>query len=88
MSEPAPIEVKWTWRRYVTIGVLVVCLGLVGAIVWRTTDPTALRWIASGLIAFAALAHAIYLTGPTATDLAKILGAIRGAPPSPPAPPV
>jgi hypothetical protein len=72
-----PIEVKWLWRRVVTIGVLLAGFGLVGAIIWRVTDPGALKWIALGLLVVIALAHTIYLTGATVTDWARVVAAAR-----------
>lgn len=76
-DEHVPIEVKWFWRRVVTIGVLLIAFALLGAIIWRLTEPTALKWIALGLLAVVALAHTIYLTGATVTDWARVVAAAR-----------
>jgi hypothetical protein len=72
-----PIEVKWLWRRVVTIGVLLMAFGLVAAIIWRLSDPVALKWVALGLLVVIALAHTIYLTGATVTDWARVVAAAR-----------
>lgn len=76
MSHP-PVEVRWLWRRIVTIGVLLMVFALVGAIIWRTDDGPALKWIGLGLVCFGALAHTVYLTGATVTDWAKLVSAAR-----------
>lgn len=71
-------EVRWLWRRLVTVSVLIACLAIVAAIVWRLTDPTALKWIALASQGLAGLALTLYVTGATATDLSKIFAALRG----------
>lgn len=72
-----PIEVKWLWRRIVTIGVILASLALVAFIIWRLTEPSALKWIALSLVGLIALAHTIYLTGATVTDWARVVAAAR-----------
>jgi hypothetical protein len=76
-AEHGPIEVKWFWRRVVTIGVLLIGFALLGVIIWRLTDPQALKWIALGLLVLLAIAHTIYLTGATVTDWARVVAAAR-----------
>lgn len=72
-----PVETSWKWRRWVTIGVLIVSQAMVGVIIWRLVDATALKWIGLGLISFGMLAHTVYLTGATVTDWAKLVAAAR-----------
>ena len=71
------VEIKWFWRRVLTFGLIVVCLGLLTTIVCRLTNPDALKWIALGLIGVISLAHVIYLTGSTSTDVARLIAAAR-----------
>lgn len=73
----APVEVKWTWRRFTTIGVLVWALGLVSLIVWKTDNPDTLKWIGLALIGLCVFAHAVYLVGATRVDLAKLAESLR-----------
>lgn len=69
------VEVKWFWRRVLTFAVMAVCMGFVGWIIWRTSDPVTLKWLGLALIGFALIAHLTYLTGAGLSDWARLAAA-------------
>ncbi len=102
MVEGPKVEIKWTWRRWVTIGLLLVGHAGIGFVVWQlstamhaqSADPVviaivnALMWIALALALQNTIVQTGYLTGSTVTDWARVGAAIRGNSPDPaPAPP-
>lgn len=77
MTDHAPIEVKWLWRRVFTFASSLAAYALVAWIIWKLTDAKALQWIGLALILLIAVGHAIYLTGATVTDWARLAAAAR-----------
>jgi hypothetical protein len=71
LDNPVP-EPSHRWRRWVTIGYLVVTAILLAAIVWRITESGPLRDVALALIASQAFFALLYMAGASASDLARI----------------
>lgn len=78
MSEPRPpIEVRWLYRRIFTYGACAANFALLGAIILRLHDPTALKWLGLALIGANVVMGTLYLAGATVTDWAKLVAAGR-----------
>lgn len=76
-------EIQWTWRRaFAFLRTLLVAAAL-ACIIFKLTDPSALKWIALALVASGVIDAVLYMAGATATDIARLTAAARsGAPPS------
>lgn len=77
-DETAPVEVRWLWRRIFTFVSAAMAYALLALVIWKTSDAGSLKWIGLGLIVLIAVGHAIYLTGATVTDWARLAAAARG----------
>ena len=76
-NEHPPPEVRWLWRRvYTYASTLLNSCGVAG-IIWRISDPQALKWIGLALIAGNVVVATLYLAGATVTDWAKLARAAR-----------
>lgn len=73
-----PVEVRWLWRRIYAYASTLANSAGVGLVIWRLSDPTALKWIALGLIMANVVMATLYLAGATVTDWAKLAAAARG----------
>ena len=76
MSRPAA-EVKWFFRRWYIFAFTAVDTLGVGAIIWKVDDPSALKWIALGLISFNMVMALLYIAGASGTDIARLFAAAR-----------
>jgi hypothetical protein len=72
LDNPVP-EPSFRWRRYVTIGYLLVTAGLLALVVWRMTESAPLRDVALALIGSQAFFALLYMGGASAADLARII---------------
>ncbi len=72
LDNPVP-EPSHRWRRWVTIGYLIVTAGLLAFIVWRMTESAPLRDVALALIGSQAFFALLYMAGASAADLARIV---------------
>jgi hypothetical protein len=70
-QDPIP-EPSHRFRRYVTIGYLIVTSLILVAIVWKLTAGGPLRDVALALIASQAFFALLYMAGASASDLARI----------------
>jgi hypothetical protein len=70
-------EVVWSWRRWFTFGLTLICCALVGLIVWRLQDPASLRLIALTLCGLIALLTLFYVGGATLTDIWRLVTAVK-----------
>ena len=66
-------EPSHRWRRWVTIGYLIVTAGLLAFVVWRMTESAPLRDVALALIGSQAFFALLYMAGASAADLARIV---------------
>jgi hypothetical protein len=71
-DNPVP-EPSFRWRRYVTVGYLLVTAGLLALVVWRMTESAPLRDVALALIGSQAFFALLYMGGASAADLARII---------------
>lgn len=71
-DNPLP-EPSFHWRRWVTIGYVVVTLALLAGIVWKLSEGGPLRDIALALIASQAFFAMLYMGGASAADIARIV---------------
>jgi len=72
LDNPVP-EPSHRWRRWVTIGYLIVTAGLLAFVVWRMTESAPLRDVALALIGSQAFFALLYMAGASAADLARIV---------------
>lgn len=78
-AKPVEIpEVRWTWRRVFSFAALFLVAELMRQAIGRIDDPTSLRTIALSLNHTIWVVLFFYLCGPTVTDLARIIAAVRG----------
>jgi len=70
-------EMKWGWRRGLTYLAVIVSLALVGLIIRKLDDPTALLILAQWLIGLIAMFATYYLIGPTAEHIVAAVQAFR-----------
>ena len=82
-----PPEISWKFRRRFAFGFTVLNSGFVAAIIWKLTDPSALKWIGVCLIGSNVILAALYMAGATGTELARIFAAGRSGAEPPPQPP-
>ena len=82
MSAKAPPlpEVRWTYRRAFSFAALFLVAELMRQTIGRIADPAALKTVALSLNRTVWVVVVFYLCGPTVTDLAKIIAAVRGGP--------
>jgi hypothetical protein len=71
-DNPVP-EPSHRWRRWVTIGYLIVTAGLLGFIVYQKPESAPLRDVALALIGSQAFFALLYMAGASAADLARIV---------------
>jgi len=76
-------EVQWLWRRIATFTLAACAYAVLVFIIWRIPGTTgeaagALKWIGLGLIGLLAMAHLVYVTGATITDLSRLANAVKG----------
>jgi len=71
-DNPLP-EPSFHWRRWVTVGYLIVTALLVGFIVYQMTESAPLRDVALALIGSQAFFALMYMGGASAADLARIM---------------
>jgi hypothetical protein len=77
--KPPPLpEVRWTWRRVFSFAALFLVAGLLGQTIERIHDQASLETIALSLNRTLWVVMFFYLCGPTVTDLARIIAAVRG----------
>lgn len=85
MTEPVddtPAEQSWTFRRIFTWAATAINSLLVGAIIWKLDDPTALKWLGLALVASNIVMATAYLCGASVIDYAKLAASWKGkAPP-------
>ena len=72
LDNPVP-EPSHRWRRWVTIGYLIVTAGLLAFIVYQMTESAPLRDVALALIGSQAFFALLYMAGASAADLARIV---------------
>ena len=78
-QDPLP-EPSFQWRRWVTIGYVVVTLGLLVGIVWKLSDGGPLRDVAIALIVSQAFFALLYMGGASAADIARIVASWKRQP--------
>lgn len=71
LDNPVP-EPSHRWRRWVTIGYLIVTAGLLVGIVYKLSAGGPLRDVALALIGSQAFFALLYMAGASASDLARI----------------
>lgn len=72
-----PVEIKWFWRRWFVFGFTAVnCIG-VAAVIWKLSDPMALKWVGLGLISSNMVLALLYIAGASGTDIARVVAAAR-----------
>ena len=76
LDNPVP-EPSHRWRRWVTIGYLIVTAGLLAFIVYQMTESAPLRDVALALIGSQAFFCLMYMGGASAADLARIVASWR-----------
>jgi hypothetical protein len=72
LDNPVP-EPSHRWRRWVTIGYLIVTAALLAFIVYQMTESAPLRDVALALIGSQAFFALLYMAGASAADLARIV---------------
>ena len=73
-------EVRWTWRRVFSFAALFLVAELMRQTIGRVHDQASLETIALSLNRTLWVVMFFYLCGPTVTDLARIIAAVRGGP--------
>lgn len=79
LDNPVP-EPSHRWRRWVTIGYLIVTAGLLAFIVYQMTESAPLRDVALALIGSQAFFALLYMAGASAADLARIVASWKRHP--------
>jgi len=82
MSDAPPLqlaEVQWTFRRIFAYALTGVLAALVGLVIWRLDDPTALKVLGLALCALIALLALLYMAGAVTTDLARLAAAVKSS---------
>lgn len=85
MSSPADLVVSpqptaekgWLWRRGFTFLFGLLFTALLGLIVWRLSEPKALRDVALMLTGLIGLLQLFYLGGATLTDIWRLVSAVK-----------
>lgn len=72
------VEVKWLFRRWYIFAFTILNTVGVGVIIAKVDEPVSLKWIALGLISANMVMALLYISGATATDIAKVVAAARG----------
>ena len=72
LDNPVP-EPSHRWRRYTTIGYLIVTSSILVMIVWKLSAGGPLRDVALALIGSQAFFALLYMAGASAADLARII---------------
>ncbi|WP_430425607.1 hypothetical protein [Phenylobacterium sp.] len=72
------VEVRWLWRRIYACAATLLNSAGVAAIIWRLSDPDALKWLGLSLVGANVVMATLYLAGATVTDWAKLAAAARG----------
>lgn len=71
-DNPLP-EPSFRWRRWVTIGVLIIVHVLVGWIIFKLIEARPLMWVALALLLESVVYGLLYMCGASAIDLARIV---------------
>jgi len=83
--DDTPAEVKFFWRRIITISWVVWNSILVSLVVLSPKmDATALMWVAIALIVSNVCMAFFYMAGASAVDMAKVAGGLAGMKPNRP----
>lgn len=72
-----PVEVKWLYRRWFIFAFTALNSIGVGVIIYKLSDPTALKWIGLGLISGNMVMALLYIAGASGTDIARVVAAAR-----------
>lgn len=70
-------DVRWLWRRILVFIVTIACLYLAWLVVEKVADVGALREIARIALMIVALCIFVYVAGATATDVIRLVSAVR-----------
>jgi hypothetical protein len=71
-QDPLP-EPIFTWRRWVTIGVLIAVHILVAWVIFKLVEARPLMWVALALLFESVVYALLYMGGASAADLARIV---------------
>jgi len=82
-----PIEIKWFWRRVFTFAFTALNTLGVAVIIAKLSDPSALKWVALGLISANMVMALLYIAGASGTDIARVVAAARSGTEPPDDPP-
>jgi len=82
-----PIEVKWVFRRWYIFAFTAINTIGVGVTISKVSDPSALKWIALGLISANMVMALLYIAGASGTDIARVVAAARSGTEPPDDPP-
>ncbi len=81
------VEVKWVFRRWYIFAFTAINTVGVGVIIAKVNDPSALKWIALGLISANMVMALLYIAGASGTDIARVVAAARSGAEPPDDPP-
>lgn len=81
------VEVKWIFRRWYIFAFTAINTVGVSVIIAKVNDPSALKWIALGLISANMIMALLYISGATTTDIARVVAAARSGAEPPGDPP-
>lgn len=73
-DNPLP-EPSFRWRRWVTIGYVLITSAMLAGIIWKLSDGGPLRDVAIALIVSQVVFALLYMGGASAADLARIVQA-------------
>ncbi len=80
MTDDTPAEPSFRYRRWYTYAGGVLYAGLIGAVVAKTNEAGALKWIGLGLIAANIIREGFYMAGASLADWAMVTKAWRREP--------
>lgn len=76
--DDTPAEIKFTWRRIYAFSTLILSTILLGLIIAKLVDPSALKWVALGILADRVIVAGFYLGGASLVDYARLAAAWKG----------